>query len=127
MESAKETPRSMRESDILRECCQYLQNRGFFFWRINNIPVHGRTRSKFQPLGLPDIMMLKNGFFFAIEVKRPKGNETEREPNGRMIRERKLSPSQSEWATRCVFEDGNFAVVHSVQELIHYFRVEWKL
>ena len=118
MESAKEMLRLTKESDILRVCCQYLQDRGYFFWRINNIPVHGRARSKFQPLGLPDIMMLDDGRFFGIEVKRPKGAEDQREPNGRRIRERKLSPSQSEWAIKCVYHDGNFAVIHSFDELI---------
>ena len=68
------------EKDIQRAICEWLAKGDFFFWRSNNIPVFGasndgvkrfRALPKFTPRGIPDIMVIKNGDFYALEVKRP--------------------------------------------------------
>lgn len=67
------------EKDIQREICEYLESEKVFFWRQNNVPIFGRNNagkmtfrsmSKYTPKGLPDIMILHNGSFIGIEVKR---------------------------------------------------------
>lgn len=73
-----------KESDILRVVCEYLEankdKHGYFFWRQNNVPVFAKSNDgkmrfralpKFTPRGLPDIMVIKDGLFYGIEVKRP--------------------------------------------------------
>lgn len=63
------------EKDILREICEWLFEKGFFFWRQNTIPVfdkgHFRALPKYTPRGLPDILLLYDGHFIGLEVKVP--------------------------------------------------------
>ena len=108
----------IKEAQILSECCQYLKDQGFFFWRVNNIPVYGRALPKWVPRGLPDIMIVCNGKFLAVECKRPEGGKDEREKNGRAVRGGKLSPFQAEWATKLVLAGGEYATVNSLPALI---------
>jgi hypothetical protein len=67
------------EKDIQRECCDWLEYNKFFFWRSNNIPVFGRNNAgvktfrslpKHTPKGLPDIIVITNGKFIGLEIKR---------------------------------------------------------
>jgi len=111
------TQSAANEAAVLRQCCDYLSARGYFFWRSSNIPAPGRALPKYTPKGLPDIMIILGGAFYAIECKRPRGNDDQREKNGRVVRERKLSPFQAEWATKCTLAGGRYFVVHSLQEL----------
>lgn len=111
------TQSAANESAIARNCCDYLSARGYFFWRNNNIPALGRAMPKYALKGAPDIMLILRGAFYGIECKRPRGNDDQRERNGRVIRERKLSPFQAEWAAKCALAGGQYYVVHSVQEL----------
>lgn len=69
------------EKDILRDVCEYLATRDICFWRSNNVPVYARNNGgkmafrslpKHTPRGLPDIMIVSGGVFYAIEIKRPK-------------------------------------------------------
>ena len=106
------------ETEVLRECCIYLASQNYFFWRINNIPVYGRSLPKYTPKGLPDIMCIIDGKFYAIECKRAEGGETDREKNGRRVRGGKLSSFQAEWAVNCVLAGGAYYTVHSVEELV---------
>lgn len=75
----KATKKAPLEKEIQKEICQWLEDKGYLFWRHNNIPVFGRnnagkmtfrSQSKFTPKGLPDIMIIKEGTFIGIEVKR---------------------------------------------------------
>lgn len=67
------------ESAIVREICDWLNERGFFFWRQNNIPVFQKDRfgaryralPKYTPKGLPDIIILSKGRLIGLEVKVP--------------------------------------------------------
>lgn len=111
------TPSAANESAIARSCCDYLSARGYFFWRNNNIAAPGRAMPKYALKGAPDIMLILGGTFYGIECKRPRGTDDQREKNGRVIRERKLSPFQAEWATKCALAGGRYFVVHSLEEL----------
>lgn len=72
---------SIKESDVLAACLQYLQLRGVFVWRQNQggVPLEGGGFRKFNGMpGQSDIIgCLPDGRFFACEVKRPGGKMTE--------------------------------------------------
>lgn len=66
-----------RESTIQGAVCKYLEDKGYLFWRANNIPAisYGpsgprmRKLPKWTPRGLPDINMVYKGQYIGIEVK----------------------------------------------------------
>lgn len=99
------------ESEVLRECCEYLDKMGYFFWRSNNIPVFAKNNAgnmtfrslpKYTPRGLPDIMCVSQGDFIAIECKRL----------GAELRE-----EQKEFRNNLNAHGGIYIVVHSLSEL----------
>lgn len=99
------------EKDIQNEIFEYLQSKKFLFWRSNNIPVYGknnggkymyRSLPKYTPRGLPDIMVVVNGHFIAIEVKREGA---------------KLRPSQAEFGMRVQAHYGTYVVAYSVDDV----------
>jgi hypothetical protein len=107
----KAKPTIPLEKDIQREICQWLDNMGFFFWRANNIPVYGmnnggkftfRSMPKYTPKGICDIIVVHNGLFIGIEVKRPKA---------------KLRPEQEQFMEDVYSNGGLYHVVTSVQDL----------
>lgn len=57
----------MKESTIENDILQYLNYMGGYFWRTHD--------SKHRPCtpGIPDIMGVLDGTFYAIEVKKPGG------------------------------------------------------
>ena len=71
------------ESDILRSICEYLHLKGYFFWRSNNIPVYDikrrcmRSMPKFSIKGVSDILLVVRGQLVCIEVKTPKGKQSD--------------------------------------------------
>ena len=71
----KQTP----ETPILREICEYLDLKGYLFWRQNNIAVYDpkikkhRKMPKYSMYGVSDILVLYKGQSLFIEVKIPKG------------------------------------------------------
>lgn len=76
------TEKKILEKDIQREICEFLESKNLFFWRQNTIPVFSRNNAgkmafrsmgKYAKKGLPDIMIIRDGFFIGIEVKRPEG------------------------------------------------------
>jgi len=107
--------RLIRETDVLRHICQYLDQRGYFFTRLNNIAAPGRSLPKYALKGLPDVLILWKGIMVCVEVKRPSSQE--REPNGRTVRGGKLSLYQAEFAAKVALNDGVYFCVHSVEEL----------
>lgn len=69
------------EKDIQNAVCEFLQAKGYFFWRSNNIPVFGRNNAgkmtfrsmgKYTPRGVPDILVVHKGKFIGLEIKRDK-------------------------------------------------------
>lgn len=70
----------MKESDIQNTICEYLELRQRCFFRLNNIPAFNRGEGgsitmrrlpKYTPRGLPDIVVVVGGLFYALEVKKP--------------------------------------------------------
>lgn len=110
----------IRETDVLRHICEYLSQRGYLFWRSNNIPVFGRSMPKYSMKGMADICGVWDGTFFAIEVKRPSLNE--REANGRMLRGGKLSITQAEFGARVVLNGGEYLTAFSVDDVEKFFQ-----
>lgn len=106
-------PKPPLESEIQRDICDELAQRGLFFWRSNNMPslgrfaVDGKARFRAMPKyaakGVADILCVIDGRFIALEVKRPGA---------------KLRPEQAEWGARVVFNGGEYAMVRSVDEAI---------
>lgn len=95
------------ESNIQRSICDYLKFRRHMFWRSNNIPapLKGggfRRLPKHTPRGLPDIVVIKQGQFIGLEVKKPKG---------------KQSPNQIEFEKNVTAAGGRYHVVHSIDEV----------
>lgn len=100
------------EKQIQKDICEYLDHSGYFFWRQNNIPVFGRNNGgsmtfrsmpKYTPKGIPDIIVIHDGHFIGLEVKR-KGA--------------KLRIEQEIFRDSIEKNGGDYYVVHSVEETI---------
>jgi len=101
------------EKDIQRDIADWLRLNQFLFWRSNNFPAMGRigaggemrfrSMPKDTPRGLPDLMIIKDGVFIGIEVKR-EGN--------------KLRPEQADFGMRLVQHGAKYHVVHSLAEFL---------
>lgn len=104
------------EKGIQREICDYLHSKGFFFWRNNTTPALGRfdkqggyrfrSMPKYSLKGVPDIIVIFEGRFIGIEVKRDKGT---------------LSDDQLKFSSQCFLAGGNYILVHSLAELKEFF------
>jgi len=68
----------IKETDIQLAICDYLALKKHFFWRQNNIGTYDpktgyhRPMPKYSKHGIPDIIVIKDGFFIGLEVKRGK-------------------------------------------------------
>lgn len=72
------------EKDIQSAICQYLFDiKHYFGWRQNNTPIYDATRKTFRAMpkyslkGVADIIVIKNGTAIFLEVKRPKGKQSD--------------------------------------------------
>lgn len=98
----------MSESDVLRSICDYLAYKKLFFWRNNNLPVYDSTHKiframpKYSMLGVPDIIIVKDGQFIGLEVKQ-KGTYQ--------------SKHQKEFERKCKEAGGKYFVVRSIDDL----------
>ncbi len=69
----------MKEIETQSAIIDYLNLKKHFFFRINNIPVYDPTKKVMRKMpkgslkGVPDILVLWNGFPVFLEVKAPKG------------------------------------------------------
>lgn len=106
METIKE-----KEGDIQNAICEYLHMRGRCFFRVNNIPAFNRTEGggftmrrlpKWTPRGLPDIIVVAGGLFFALEVKTKIGRQ---------------SPDQKEFEALVKKHGGKYFVVRSIEDV----------
>ena len=106
METLKE-----KESDIQNSICEYLQIRGRCFFRVNNIPAFNRQDGggitmrrlpKFQPKGIPDLIVVAGGLFFGLEVKTKIGRQ---------------SPEQKEFEANVKKHGGKYFVVRSIEDV----------
>jgi len=101
-----------KESDIQSSIIDYLFLRKHFFVRLNNIPpvqtVGGKMVFRRMPkgsrAGLPDIIVLWNGFPVFLEVKTEKG---------------KLSENQIEFKNDCEKQGIEYHVVKSLKDVMN--------
>lgn len=97
----------MKETDIQYSICEYLALRKHFFWRQNTIPALTRDGGfrkmpAFSKNGVPDILLIKNGQFIGLEVKRPKG---------------KQSDAQKAFEDECKQAGGCYHIVTSIEDV----------
>ena len=101
--------RKRSESDIVRAVCDYLQCKGYFFWRQNNGAVFDPTKKIFRRKavfvmnGVPDILLLHMGKLIGLECKMEKG---------------KQSDDQKLFQERMVKAGGHYYLVRSTDDLV---------
>ena len=116
MAKKKETP----ESPILKSICEYLDTCGYYFFRINNIPVFDPRRKCFRAMpkysvkGVSDILVLHRGKAYFIEVKVPKvvdstGNEIQKKTY--------QSKDQKKFEKNLIENDIFYTVARSVSDI----------
>jgi len=96
------------EQDIQKLCLNYLRDNGFLCWKqpSQGLRVNGGRRAKCMggsTVGHPDLMAIKDGNFYCIEVKKPGG---------------KVHRSQVAWLTFAQMNGAKCMVVRSLQEMI---------
>lgn len=61
------------ENNVLQAVGEYLTRKKHYFFRVNNIPVwqkdHFRAMPKYSKKGVPDFILIKDGWFIGLEVK----------------------------------------------------------
>lgn len=96
----------MKESDIQFSICEYLALRKVFFWRQNTVPVFHKGEYRRMPAfsrnGVPDIIVVKDGQFIGLEVKTPKGRQ---------------SDVQKEFENELVAAGGVYNIVTSIEDV----------
>jgi len=101
--------REEREKDIQLAICDYLARKKHMFWRQNTGGVFEVRTGSFRPMpkysmnGVPDIIVIKDGFFIGLEVKR---------------KNTKQSPAQKEFENRCKEAGGEYHIVRSIEDVI---------
>lgn len=94
------------EIDIQNSICDYLSLKHYFFWRQNTIAPFREGRWFSQPRysmnGIPDIILIKNGKFIGLEVKKPKG---------------KQSDNQKIFEERCKKAGGEYYIVTDLKDI----------
>lgn len=101
----------MKESEIQKQCMDWLHLKGFFCWRNNNIGVFDPSKKIFRTFtgmkGVSDILgILDDGRFLAVEIKGPKG---------------RMTPEQDSFQENIAKRGGVACCVHSLDELIADF------
>lgn len=97
------------EKDIQLAICDYLALKKHFFWRTNTVGMYDPTKKVFRAMpkygrsGIPDIILIKDGFFIGLEVKRPKTYQGE---------------AQKEFEKRCKENGAEYHVVRSIDDVI---------
>lgn len=98
----------MKESNIQNSICEYLSYRHHFFWRSNTTGVYDPTRqvfrkkAKYALSGVPDIIVIKDGFFIGLEVKKPRTYQRK---------------EQKEFERMCKEAGGEYYVVRSIKDV----------
>lgn len=95
------------EKDIQMAVCDYLSLKKHFFWRQNTGAVwdkdHFRAMPKYSMNGVPDIIVIKDGFFIGLEIKQPKG---------------KQSDNQKIFEKGCKDAGAEYYLIHSIDDVI---------
>jgi Holliday junction resolvase len=92
------------EHNIQSQVIEYLAYNGFKVWR-NNVGAirHDDRIIRCGKVGSSDVFAVKNGKFYSIEIKKPKGKVTE---------------AQKQWLEDVALHGGVALVVRSLEELI---------
>lgn len=96
----------MSEAEIQRTICDYLALKRHFFWRQNSSGSF--QNGKFVKLppysmsGLPDIIVIRDGWFIGLEVKTKKGRQ---------------SKNQKEFQEKLEEAGGEYYVVRSIEDV----------
>lgn len=95
----------MKEQEIQKQCLDYLSENGFFAWKnhVQGMRVSGAIIRN-PAAGSADIFAIKQGRFYCIEVKTPKG---------------KLSQNQYIWLQKAHKYGAISIVVKSLDDLIY--------
>lgn len=98
-----------KESDILNSICEYLSyKKDLMFWRQNTSSIFNakygtyRAMPKYSMNGIPDIIVIKDGFFVGLEVKRNKGKQSE---------------AQKEFEKICKENGGEYWIVRNIDDV----------
>jgi hypothetical protein len=98
------------EGEIVNAICDYLAFRQVFFWRQNTAPtvyrgkegMQFRKMPKYARKGVPDIIAIKAGTFYGIEVKTPTG---------------RLSEDQHQFGKDLILAGGQYVVAKSIEDV----------
>lgn len=97
----------IKESDIQRQCLDWLRANGFFASKLHIGPVqlgNGKRFAKNPLRGAPDLFCLKDAIYYGIEVKKPGG---------------RLSSDQIRWHEEARAKGGAVILtVYSLQDMI---------
>ena len=96
------------EKDIQNSICEYLALKRYMFWRQNTAPTIAkdggfRSMGKYSMNGIPDIILILQGIFIGLEVKRPGGKQSE---------------NQEEFQRKCEEAGGRYHLVQSLDDVI---------
>lgn len=103
------TPEGLIQRSILDYLALKHKNDGVMFGRVNTGGVYDPTRKAFRSMpkyslaGFPDIMVIKDGYFIGLEVKKPKGRQ---------------SANQKEFEKNCKQAGGEYYVVRSIDDVM---------
>lgn len=107
--------RTQTESDVVRQCLDYLNLQGILAWRNNSTGIYDPTRKRFRAFqglrGTSDILgcLPKSGRLLAVECKKPGG---------------RLSEHQRHFLQLVGAANGLALCVSSLDDLIAALRVE---
>ena len=92
------------EKQIQNAVEQYLSLKKVFYWKNNSgaLPTASGGFIRFGAVGSPDICVIKDGQFIGIEIKTPKG---------------KQSDTQKEFQGRLELAGGKYYIVRSLEEV----------
>lgn len=98
-----------KEKDIELAICHYLRAKGIFFWKNptagffdRKLKMFRKQTSPYAINGAPDLIAIMNGRFIGIEIKSPKGVQSE---------------AQKDFERRCVKANGKYFLVRSLDDL----------
>ena len=99
-----------KESEILRSICDYLQIKGYYYWRQNSTGIYDTKRKCFRSTpkgfkkGIADIFVLSGHYTIALEIKSETG---------------KMSPYQKDFEHHWLKSDFRYYhIVRSVDDVI---------
>jgi hypothetical protein len=104
--------KTVKESDIQKTVCEYLERKGYFFWRQNTTPVYDPKRKVFRAMpkyalkGVADIVCFdktKTGIAIFLEIKKPKTYQ---------------SKEQKEFEVKCKDFGAEYYVIRRLEDLI---------